>query len=158
MCNSCPSLPKKKKIPNKPTPGLTRGRAVRAAIPRPGAEQRRSHAAEVSPRSLGRSVRHRFGARHHGICTANCCFSCHSTKGASWSPPRPRASIGSRGGAESRTDALLLDRRPVNQLKGCATPASLGGPVRTAGPPSYTHPYTQTHTRLHALPHKLGLK
>lgn len=91
MSNSCPSLPKS---PETHSCFDLRARSVRSesAARR---RARRSHDVEESPRSPGRSVRHRFGARHRNIHTANSRWSCHSTKGASWSPPLRRALIGS---------------------------------------------------------------
>ncbi|TWW80381.1 hypothetical protein D4764_01G0001960 [Takifugu flavidus] len=91
MCNSCPSLPKS--LPTDSCLDLRPRRVRSESVARRRAQ--RSRGSGESPRSLGRSVRRRFGPRHHNIYAANCCLGCHSTKGASWSPPGPRASIGS---------------------------------------------------------------
>lgn len=89
MSNSCPSLPKSPE--SESWFDLLQARSAPAVRRR----VKRSHDVEESPRSLGRSGRHRVGARHHNIDTANRCWSCHSTKGASWSPPPRHAPIGS---------------------------------------------------------------
>lgn len=87
MSNSCPSL---LKSPRADSCFDLPSRSVAARR-----RAKRSRDVGESPRSLGRSVRHRFGARHHNIYTANRCWSCHSTKGASWRPPLRRDFIGS---------------------------------------------------------------
>lgn len=121
----------------------------------------------MSPRSLGRSVRHRFGARHHNIYTAKCCFGCHSTKAASWGPPLRRASIGSVGMVSHAlarsywtTDLSITfkaARPPRVSMNGRTGSHSWTAVIHppphtyTHPPHTYTHPpHTHIHPRTHA--------
>lgn len=54
--------------------------------------------AKVRSRHLGQYARCAFGAWHHNIFTADCCFNGHSTKFASFDPPLRPASIGKEKG------------------------------------------------------------
>lgn len=95
--NQCPTAVHHCSNPQRATPDLIckpdSAHSESAAVPRqhpikclPGAK--------VRSRSLGQSARCLFGAWHHNIFTADCCFNGHSTKFASCGPPLRRASIG----------------------------------------------------------------
>lgn len=158
MCNSCPSLPKSLQTDScfELRPRRVRSESVARC------RAKRSRGSGECPRSLGRSVRHRFGPRHHNIYTANCCLGCHSTKGASWSPPGPRASIGSgRAVSHALARTYWTTRLSIN-FKAARPPPAFDQWADRYAQLERRHTLTRTHphtpARLHALLHKLGFK
>lgn len=93
MSNSCPSLFKSLKS-DPPTPDLV----CSDTPPAHGHFAKWLTGAKVRSRHLGQYARCAFGAWHHNIFTADCCFNGHSTKFASFDPPLRPASIGKEKG------------------------------------------------------------
>lgn len=93
MSNSCPSLFKSLKS-DPPTPDLV----CSDTPPAHGHFAKWLTGAKVRSRRLGQYARCAFGAWHHNIFTADCCFNGHSTKFASFDPPLRPVSIGKEKG------------------------------------------------------------
>lgn len=111
MSNSCPSLPKSPATDSRFDLLARSVRGESAARRR----AKRSHDGEASPRSLGRSVRRRFGARHQHI-RRQPLLEVPFNQECFLEPASPPRFHWKRDGVESLNDALLLDHRPVNQL------------------------------------------
>lgn len=143
--------------PQRAAPGLVCSQTPRKANRRPcggSISQSVYLALGVRSRRLGRSDRRLFGAWHHNIFTADFCLSGHSTKCASCSTPLRRASIGNGRRGESRSDALSLDHRLVNQDRRLRDPpgafdewADLFSQLDSSRTPSHTHTHTPTRVR-----------
>ncbi len=158
MSNSCPSLLKSPESDSRFDPQPNSAHCESAT-------GQRQHSvkyllgAKVRSRSLGQSARCLFGAWHHNIFTADCCFSGHSTKCASCGPPLRRASIGNGWGGESRSDALSLDDGLVNQRLCDPRPLSMNGRICSHSWTSLRHAHPPTHTHTPTLfPMELNLQ
>lgn len=151
MCNSCPSLSKSPESDSRSHLQPDSAHCESAAVQRqrvikylPGGK--------VRPRSLGQSDRRLFGAWHHNIFTADFCFSGHSTKCASCSPPLRQPLPLETEEGESCSDALPLARSQVNLHQRLKDPREfwMNGRIWShswiAPAPPRTHTYTHPLT------------